>query len=72
MADYGKCGVLIFRKRSNLTQSDVACKLGITRATYSLKERNGGFTAEEIRKLIGLFGMTLKDVGDVFFHGAFD
>lgn len=67
---YGKYGVRCFRKRKNLSQSQVASELDMCTETYCMKERLGGFTVTEARKLASLFGMSLSDVGEVFFYGC--
>ncbi len=53
------------------TQEDMASKLGITKQSYSLKERGmRSFDDGEKLMLVGLFGLSLKQFNTIFYRGA--
>lgn len=56
-----------YRKAANLTQEDMASKLGMTRATYNKKENNPGlFTYAEQKQIEEVFKSYLKDLPAIF------
>lgn len=49
-----------FRKTAELTQADVATRLGVTQQTVSAMERNAeSVSAERLMKLMGILGVDL-------------
>lgn len=55
--------LLILRKRRNLTQSDVAKIIGLSRNSYSSKERGEiEFNSNEMFALKDYFGLPLEDI----------
>lgn len=49
-----------FRKQANLTQSDVAMRLGVTQQTLSALERNAEkVSADRLLVLLGILGVEL-------------
>lgn len=52
-----------YRKQANLSQEEVACKLGITQQAYSYKERGDRkFTIDEAFKLEEVLGVSIYEL----------
>lgn len=53
----------------NISQENVAKKIGINRATFYRKMKNGGegFTVGEIHKLVDTIPLTKEEAIDIFF-----
>ena len=67
-----KMGLRILKSKRilfNLTQEEIAKKLGINIKSYNLKE-NGkrAFTLFEAKKIIRLLKLNLNEVNDIFFN----
>lgn len=52
------------QRRSNLTNQQVAEILGVTRATYEIKKKNGKFNRPQIVKLLNLFNQNFEYLFD--------
>lgn len=48
------------QRRAGMTNAEVAQVLGVTRATYENKKKDGKFTRREIVVLLRLFGTTFE------------
>ena len=60
--------IIIFRDRAGLRQEDVAERLGISKSSYSRKEKGiTSFTFEEIDKLFDILGFTVSDFRELEF-----
>lgn len=57
------------RNQANLTQKEVAEKLGIATKTYNRKELGIiDFTRKEILKLIHILNLSSKEINKIFFN----
>ncbi len=54
----------------NLTQKDIAKKMGIDKSTFSRKLSNNGkgFTVEEIHKMVDIIPLSKEEAVDIFFN----
>ncbi|MBU5366638.1 helix-turn-helix transcriptional regulator [Enterococcus pseudoavium] len=51
------------RKKSKMTQEDLATKLGISRISYGLKERGEmPFTGDEMFEIASIFGTSIEKI----------
>lgn len=60
--------IIIFRDKAGLSQEEVAKQLGISKSSYSRKEKGiTQFTFDEIEKLFFVLGFTLSDLSELKF-----
>ena len=49
--------IILYRKMANLTQTEVAEKMGMKCSTYSQMERKGSISTERLLALADIFGV---------------